>query len=351
MQARRTFLGHVLGVSGLGLLPFLGHAVMSPGPSKKPKLLPKPLLPGFTVGLIAPGYAFPERIIAEVETVLEEMGYKPYHTDRLLQPHGYFSNTDAERAADVNHMFCNAQVDAILCIRGGYGCTRILSGLDYDAIKANPKPLIGFSDVTALLNGIYKMTGLISFHGPVGSTLNDAYSQRSFQHMISLPEVLPKIYNADLETKYELDPVYERYTITAGQATGELCGGSLTLINALIGTPHEIDFTGKLVCIEDIDEAPYRIDRMLTQLVEGPTFKKAAGIIFGVCAGCNDSTNPKSFSLKEVVLDRIGPLGIPAAYGMSFGHVKQNFTFPIGAEAFFDAEAMSIAITETYLKP
>jgi muramoyltetrapeptide carboxypeptidase len=351
MQARRIFLGRMLGASLAGLLPSLGHTAMRPVATKIPKLLPKPLLAGFTVGLIAPGYAFPEKIINEVCALLEQMGYKPYYTPRLLQRHGYFSNTDAERAADINHMFSNGQVDAVLCIRGGYGCTRMLHLLDYETIRANPKPLIGFSDVTALLNGIHKMTGLISFHGPVGSTLNDPYSQHCFQQMLTLSNDLPTITNAVLEPKYKLDSVYERYTITPGRATGELCGGSLTLVNALIGTPHEIDFTDKLVCLEDIDEAPYRIDRMLTQLVEGPTFGKAAGIVLGVFAGCNKSTNPHSFSLKEVVMDRIKPLGIPAVYGMSFGHTKQNFTFPIGARAAFDTEAMTLAIMENYLTP
>jgi muramoyltetrapeptide carboxypeptidase len=350
MQARRSFLGNLLAASAIGLLPTYSSSAPLAPEMKNPKLLPKPLLKGFTVGLIAPGYAFPEKIIAEVSALLNDMGYEPYYTHRILERHGYFSNTDEERAADMNHMFSNTNVDAILCIRGGYGCTRILGMLDYDNIKANPKPLIGFSDVTALLNGIHKMTGLIAFHGPVGSSLDDSYTKQCFKNMLSVSEELPVISNTELEPKYTNDPIYERYTITSGRAEGELCGGSLTLINALIGTPHEIDFTDKLVCIEDIDEAPYRIDRMLTQLVEGPTFKKAAGIIFGVCIGCNESSNPNSFSLKEVLLDRIRPLGIPAVYGMSFGHVKQNFTFPIGAKASFDTHTMTISILEEYLR-
>ena len=142
------------------------------------------------------------------------------------------------------------------------------------------------------------------------------------------------------------NPEFERYTITEGSATGKIVGGSLTLINALIGTADEIDFTDAIVCIEDVEEAPYRIDRMLTQLIEGKTFNKAAGILFGVCAGCNESTNPISFSLKEVIMDRIKPLGIPAMYGMSFGHVENNFTFPIGTKAAMNATTIKFQLLE-----
>ena len=117
------------------------------------------------------------------------------------------------------------------------------------------------------------------------------------------------------------------------------------MINALIGTPYEIDFTGRIVCLEDVEEAPYRMDRMLTQLIGGSTFCKAAGIMFGVCSGCNVSTNPNSFSLREVILDRIRPLGIPAVYGMSFGHIRSNFSFPIGLEAELDTDNMVLQIS------
>ncbi|UWX55933.1 LD-carboxypeptidase [Maribacter litopenaei] len=310
------------------------------------KLYPKPLKKGATIGLIAPGYRFSEETLTKAKSVLQEMGYGVYYTERLSKPNGYFSNTDEERATDLNHMFENKDVDGILCIRGGYGCTRIMNLIDYTLIASNPKPLIGFSDVTALLNGIHQMTGLITFHGPVGSTLDDSYSQKALNSIVRKPKENRVIRNAKLTEEQLSNPEYERYTINPGEATGELCGGSLTLINALIGTPHEIDFTDKIFCIEDVEEAPYRIDRMLTQLIDGKTFKKASGILFGVCKGCNSSTNPNSFTLKQVVMDRIKPLGIPAAYGFSFGHVDQNFTLPIGAKAHFDADKLLLKLIE-----
>ncbi|MFX0558234.1 S66 peptidase family protein [Maribacter sp. CXY002] len=349
MTTRRNFINGLIGLSITSVLPFSAHA--KNGISvKKESLLPKALKKGDTIGLIAPGYTFTKNTLNETISILEQLGYKVYYTPRILGQYGYFSNTDTERAADINHMFTNPLVDAILCLRGGYGCTRIMDLINYDVIAKNPKALIGFSDVTALLNGIYKITGLITFHGPLGSTLNDDYSQKCFKKMLRKPLKKQSIENPKILDTNKTNPEYERYVITPGKAEGRLCGGSLSLINALVGTPYEIDFTNKIVCIEDVEEAPYRIDRMLTQLIEGETFNNAAGIVFGVCAGCNQSNDPNSFNLKEVIMDRIQPLGIPALYGMGFGHIKQNFTFPIGIKASFNTEVMSIEILEETVK-
>ena len=346
MIKRRKFINLTALLSATAVLPNVAFSEKN-NENENPRLLAKRLKKGDTIGLIAPGYAVKPNILKEIKKTLKDMGFVPFHTDRIHGNHGYFSDTDEERAADLNEMFANTKVDAILCARGGYGCTRIMQMIDYENIKLNPKLLIGFSDITALLNGIQKETGLITFHGPVGSTLDDDYSKQEFSNTLIHPKYPQVITNVTLEDKEMMNDVeYERYTITPGQSTGKLVGGSLTLVNALIGTPHEIDFTDAIVCLEDVEEAPYRIDRMLTQLLEGPSFKKAKGIVFGVCTGCNSSSNSKSFTLKEVIMDRIAPLNIPAAYGMSFGHVPNNFTFPIGVNANWDADKMTLKILE-----
>ena len=300
---------------------------------------------GDTIGLIAPGYAVKKETLEEAKNTLVNMGFVPYHTERILGKYGYFSAPDKERADDLNEMFANQKVDGIICARGGYGCTRIMEMINYENIRNNPKVFTGFSDITALLNGIHQQTGLVTFHGPVGSTINDPYSIAQLQQVVMHPKKELVIENmvlvdANLKTNVEFD----RYVITPGMANGKLIGGSLTLVNALMGTPWEIDFTDAIVCLEDIEEQPYRIDRMLTQLLEGKTFKKAAGVAFGVFAGCNSSTNPDSFSLKEVIMDRIKSMGIPAVYGMSFGHIENNFTFPIGLDASLDTEKMTLQL-------
>lgn len=343
---RRRFIATSLGLSFATLIS--GNTNMNSGRNPiHDTILPKKLKKGDTIGLIAPGYAIESTVLEEAKQTLKTMGFIPFHTDRILSNYGYFSSTDTERAKDLDEMFSNDRVDGILCARGGYGSTRIMHMINYENIRKNPKALIGFSDITALLNGIHQKTGLVTFHGPVGSTLNDPYSIGQLQQVVMHPQNQQIIQNSILtDDNLKTNPEYERYTITKGNASGKLVGGSLTLINAMIGTPHEIDFTDALVCIEDVEEAPYRIDRMLTQLIAGRTFSKAKGIIFGVCAGCNTSTNPISFNLKEVILDRIKPLNIPAVYGMSFGHIKSSFTFPIGISAKLDADQMTLQLLE-----
>ncbi|RIV72341.1 S66 peptidase family protein [Flagellimonas aequoris] len=346
MSKRRTFIKSATVLGAATLLPNTGWG-NELTPSTLSRIKPKKLKKGDTIGLVAPGYAIKPEVLEKALATLKEMGFKTYHTERLIGNYGYFSNTDEERAKDVNEMFANPKIDGILCARGGYGCTRILDQLDYESIKKNPKVLIGFSDITALIQAIYKETGLVCFHGPVGSTIDDAYSQKYFKKVLMKGKDSQKIKNAKLtDSKFLENPEYNRYTITPGTCEGELAGGSLTLVNALIGTPHEIDFTDKLVFLEDVEEAPYRIDRMLTQLIEGATFKKAKGVVFGVCKGCNRERKEDNFTLKEVIMDRIASLGMPAAYGMSFGHVPNNFTLPVGVQAAFNADEMSLELLE-----
>ncbi len=348
MKKRRQFFKTAIGAGMASLVP---ASIFANAQEKKPfpkNLKPIALKKGDTIGLIAPGYAIKPEVLVEAKETLEKMGFIPYHTDRIHGNHGYFSNTDRERAADLNEMFANKKVDGILCARGGYGCTRIMHLIDYGLIGKKPKVLIGFSDITALLNGIHQETGLITFHGPVGSTINDPYSIGHLLNVVLKSQKLPPlITNMEITDQEEYGkPEYGRYCIDPGIVSGKLVGGSLTLVNALIGTPHEIDFTDAIVFLEDVEEAPYRIDRMLTQLIQGKTFGKAAGIAMGVFKGCDSVPGPKSFTLKEVITDRIKPLGIPAVYGMTFGHIENNFTLPIGINATLDTHKMTLQLLE-----
>ncbi|TVZ09366.1 muramoyltetrapeptide carboxypeptidase [Cellulophaga sp. RHA_52] len=345
MLKRRKFIATALGTAATSLLP-ITISNTSYIPKNNNLLKGKQLKKGDTIGLVAPGYAVSSEGLEHAKTTLRKMGFIPYHTERIVGNYGYFSNTDAERAADLNEMFANPNIDGILCARGGYGCTRIMQLIDYKIIKNNPKVFIGFSDITTLLNGFYIETGLVGFHGPVGTTLDNEYGISMLEQLVINPKKSVVIHNSDLTEEQKENTEYNRYVITPGNAKGVLVGGSLTLINALIGTPHEIDFTNKIVCIEDVEESPYRIDRMLTQLIEGKTFKNAAGLVLGVFAGCETSKKTKTFTLKEVITDRLQPLNIPAVYGMSFGHIPANFTFPIGVNAKLSTASMTLTITE-----
>lgn len=340
MIKRRHFLGGLLSIGTTTLLAHTPTVLASP----KKLIRPKRLSQGDTIGLVAPGFAVSKEKMERMTQFLEKAGFKVYQSGRIDQ-HGYFSNTDQERANDLNEMFSNKEVDAILCARGGYGCTRILELLDYHAIEENPKIILGFSDVTALLHAIHQKTGLIGFHGPVGTTIENEYAQQCISALLMDAHSKTLINPVALEgTKYEQESVYKRYIISAGQASGNIVGGSLTLMCTLIGTPYEIDFTNTIVCIEDVEEKPYRVDRMLTQLLQTKSFKKASGIIFGVCAGCDSEKNEGNFTLEEVIHNRIAPLKIPSMYGFSFGHVPHNCTLPIGARANMNTETFNLKI-------
>ncbi|MDB4635605.1 LD-carboxypeptidase [Flavobacteriaceae bacterium] len=342
MIKRRHFLSGLLSISATTLLASTTKTTKI----TKKTLYPKRLEKGQTIGLIAPGFAVSQEKMTQMVFFLEQSGFKVFQTGRIGQE-GYFSNTDEQRALDVMEMFSNPNVDAILCARGGYGCTRILDLLDYKIIENNPKILLGFSDVTALIQGIYSKTGLIGFHGPVGTTIENQYAQSCIQDLLMNLSEQTTIKPVNLEeSQYKSISEYQRYTIYPGIAKGKLIGGSLTLITALIGTPYEIDFTDCIVCIEDVEEKPYRIDRMLTQLLGSKTFKAAAGIAFGVCAGCDTEKSQANFTLREVIENRISPLKIPAAYGLSFGHVPDNCTLPIGAQSIFNATNLVITVGE-----
>ncbi|MCX2680231.1 LD-carboxypeptidase [Galbibacter sp. EGI 63066] len=349
---RRKFIGRGIQASAISILPASAMG-FSPSTLKNHQIknneddiiLPKQLKKGDTVGLIAPGYELSQTALNKAIERVEKMGFKSYHTSRILENHGYLSNTDEERIADVHHMFLNPDIDGIICARGGYGCTRILSGLNYDYIQQNPKVLVGFSDITAFLNAIYQRTKLITFHGPVGTTLNNDFNRQHLEQIITNAnnsiEIKSKFYPAQT-----LDSTFHQYVINPGIATGRLVGGNLSLLSAMTGTPFEVDYTDKIVFIEEIDEDPYRIDRMLTQLLDSKTFKNAKGIVLGVFKGCDEPKRSVTFSLKEVIMDRIKPLNIPSLYGYSIGHIKYNITLPVGINATLNTASFSIKLLE-----
>lgn len=343
MNKRRVFLTGLLGLSSTALLARTELITKK----IQPKRLGNKLKPGAKIKLIAPGFAIDQNMLDISIEGITAMGYEVIYKPSILNNHGYFSNEDDFRANEINNAFSNPNIDAIICARGGYGTTRILDKLDYDLIAAHPKPLIGFSDITALLNAIFIKTGLIGFHGPVGSSLNNDYSRSALNNILKGKKTANSIKSPNLIPLNQIDnPEYERYTIVSGTAKGIAVGGSLTLICALMGTEYEIDFTDKVVFIEDVGEKPYRIDRMLTQLLSSKSFKNASAIVFGVCIGCDVEKDNRGYNLKDVVLDRIQDLQIPSIYGMSFGHIPENFTIPIGAEVFVNTEERSIQISE-----
>lgn len=311
------------------------------------KIKPAKLKKGDKVALITPGGYISEKEKEESIENLESLGFEVVYSDKLMLMNGYFSGNDKERAEDINDMFERIDIKAIVCARGGYGCSRVLPLLNYKSIRENPKVLIGYSDVTALLYGIYKKTGLITFHGPVGiSTYND-FSKNYFNKVLLNP-----LEELELDSSFSEsnNNVYGLTTISSGTAKGEMVGGNLSIVTSLIGTEYDIDTKGKIIFLEEYIEEPYRIDRMLTQMIQAGKFDDATGIALGVFKYCESKKeNPSftnSYNLMEVLIDRLSSLGIPVAYGLSFGHVKDKFTIPFGIKVELNADNFKLKLLE-----
>jgi muramoyltetrapeptide carboxypeptidase len=339
MMNRRAF-GWTLGLSVVAASTARGLAAK---PSRVVK--PKRLSEGDTLGLVLPASnEMAADDIAWGREQLEALGFKVVMGRHAYDRHGYFAGTDRDRAADVNRMFADKDIDGIVCYTGGWGTPRMLPFLDYDLIARNPKVIIGFSDITALINTIYQKTGLVTFHGPVAGSTFTEYSAENFRKVVMTAEPAGLLEPPEKRPSELVDRTNRIIHLAPGKASGRLVGGNLTLIAATMGTPYEIDTAGAILFLEDIREEIYRVDRMLTQLALGGKFDRAAGIVFGRCTECQ--TRPSGFSLEDILRDRFGSLPVPAISGLSFGHIQDKLTLPIGIMATLDADAGTLSIDE-----
>ncbi len=308
----------------------------------EPSRLTRPprLASGATLGVVAPASPIYNRgDIGRAGAVLERLGLRLKLGAHVRDRHGYLAGTDEARAEDFMRVWLDPEVDGVLCLRGGYGCARIVDRLDYDAIRAHPKPFVGFSDITTLHLAINQRAGLGTFYGPMIVSLAkpgvSAYTLEGLRRAIVEPGPLGAIGpNPD-------DPWVE--TINGGVAEGELSGGCLTLLANAVGTPDDFDWRGKIVFLEDVDEEPHAIDRYLVQLLRAGKFEGVAGVVVGEHAGVKPSeyrpSHPSTLSLEDVIDELIRPLGVPTIYNLPLGHGKHLATLPLGARARLDADA------------
>ncbi len=272
--------------------------------------------------------------------------------DHVTDTRGYLAGDAADRAGDLMGMFLDPSVDGIICARGGYGAMQLLPLLDYQLIRANPKVFVGYSDITALHSALARRARLVTFHGQMAafSEPPSPYTWRALMRTITATEPLGTLGNPPSG-----EPTV---TLAPGRATGRLTGGNLSLLSATLGTPYEVDTDGALLVIEDVDEKPYRMDRMLTHLKLAGKFDKVKGIIFGESVGCEwderyrrDEVPPRSLDLFQILRDMLVPLGVPLFYGFACGHGRDRLTLPFGVEAEMDADAGTVTVTEAALTP
>lgn len=339
---RRRFIGSAALVGTL--LPLLGTG--SVAAASRRHLLPVPLDRGDTVALVSPSSATDERLSLQLaQEAMQALGFVVRTGEHYAARWGHLAGSDAERAGDLNAMFADKQVKAIVCVRGGSGAARLLPLLDYELIRANPKVLLGYSDITALHCAIQARTGLVTFHGPIGSGSWNRFNVDQFERVFFGRELMH--YRNTREAGDELVPRRNRtVTIAAGRARGELVGGNLAVLTALAGSPYLPDFTGKILFLEDVAEAPYRVDRMFSTLKLMGALDRIAGFIFGECTDCKPGDGYGSLTLDQIFADYIAPLGIPAYRGAMIGHIREQFIVPVGGRVEMDADAGSFRLLE-----
>jgi len=308
---------------------------------------PERLRAGDTIGVIAPASPPPNPgNIDRAVAVLESLGWKARLAPNIRRRHGFLAGNDRERAADVMRMFTDDRVRAILCVRGGHGATRLLPRLDFAAIRAHPKIFIGYSDVTALLCALRTQADLICFHGPM---LNADFVAHGF------PKFTRENFLRTLTQPVAPGGVCQGYTaktvsvLRGGVTSGELVGGNLSVLCATIGTPWQPSFRRKILFLEDLNEPPYRYDRMLTHLLNAGLLQQVAGVAVGLNRDCEDRTAGAAReyrqSLDDVLRERLLPLKVPVVTGLPFGHVNANATLPVGTRAELNGRTGDLVFT------
>jgi len=292
---------------------------------------PRALGPGQEIGIIAPaGPVIPDTLRTGLE-ILTGLGFKPVLGSHLFNEEGYLAGDDISRLEDIHEMIRNNNIKAIFCARGGYGCTRLLDQMDYDLIRQNPKIIVGFSDITALLLSIWEKTGLITFHGPLVTGLKNGIID-NVNHLMNL-------LGGESSNSIDLESAGIYFP---GEAEGILMGGNLSLIIHLIGTPYLPSMDGSILFIEEKGEAPYRLDRMLTHLRLSGMMKNIKALMLGSLVECGSDEE-----IEQVLNNCLADMNIPIIYGGPFGHGDENIALPIGVKAKIDTKVMLLNIIES----
>lgn len=294
--------------------------------------LPPLLSAGARVALVAP--AGPLRGAEELDasiTNARSLGWEPLPGAHVLARNEYLGGRDAERLQDLNAALADDAVDAIWCVRGGYGAMRLLPHVDWASLTRRPRALIGFSDVTALHAAASTRCALVTYHGPTArGTLTD-FARES-------------LVRAVVEGRDPCGRAEAARTVRGGRAHGRLVGGNLALLAALAGTPYAPDYRDALLVLEDIGEPAYRIDRMLTQLRLAGVFAQIAGLVVGHFTECAPAHDLSSSALDALIGEAADVAGVPAVAGVPVGHIDDQWTIPLGAHAQLDAETLTLTV-------
>ena len=308
---------------------------------------PAKLKTGDVVGIIAPASApvDPTKLENGIRYI-EKNGYRVELGKNVSKINGYLAGTDQERADDLNSMFKNKDVKAIICLRGGYGASRILDKINFKLIRSNPKILVGYSEITALQMAILQKTGLVTFAGPMIATDFGngvtSYTEDFFWRIVSSNKKIGRLKYPDND---------KLVAITKGSASGRIIGGNLSVFAALTGTEYFPELKGRILMFEEVDELPYKVDRLLNQLRLLKLFKQIKGIILGRFVDCIEhDTSKRTLTLGEVMEDYMKDLKIPVLYTFPHGHIKDKVTVPFGINVKMNASKGFVEYSESAVK-
>jgi muramoyltetrapeptide carboxypeptidase len=314
----------------------------------KPLVRPPRLSRGSRVALVAPAGPLLERDdLTRAQELCRALGYEPVLGTNAYSRHGYLAGTDDQRLSDLNGVLQDQRLDAIWCIRGGYGALRLLDRVDYEAMARWPKALVGFSDITALLNAITRITGVVTYHGPVARAPMPQFSRRHFERVLVSGEVPGRLDLLPPPAAVLVPQEHRIVTLVGGTAEGPLAGGNLSLLQCLIGTPYFPDLSRAILFLEDVDEDLYKVDRMLAHLRLVGALEKLAGVAVGRFTELDRASRDGALGFDEVLATYLQPLGIPVAYGFPIGHIDSQWTLPLGIRARLNADAGELELLES----
>lgn len=303
-------------------------------PAISPTLHPNVLRAGDAVALVSPAGPLAESRVQAAVQELTSWGLRPRVYPHALDTHSFYAGTDEHRVADLNDALAEPEIRAVLCNRGGYGAQRILAHVDFDAVRRDPKLLIGFSDITALHGALWTKARLATVHGPVAGQLElGGLFASTIRHALMSTE--PVVVEASAD-----EPTYR--VRTSGIAEGILLGGNLSMLSTCIGTPYMPDLEGAILLIEDVNEAAYRIDRLLTHLLNCGILQGVAGVAVGQFS--EPGNGNAVIKSADVLIERLGDLGIPVLGGLSIGHGDRNIAVSLGTYARLDAERGTLTV-------
>ena len=326
--------------------PQASHAAHPAGKARR-LIKPARLRQGDLIGLIAPAGCCTEDEIAKAVGNVGALGFRVREGKNLRAAYGNYGGSVAQRLDDLHAMFADPDIKAIWCVRGGSGAISLLASINYALIRAHPKIFIGYSDITALHLAIHRQAGLVTFHAPLAASTLSAYASAHLMAVLTAPQRAYTMPMSDENRERSLqEPQYAIRTVTQGRATGALMGGNLSMVSALAGTPYAADFRHCILFLEEVNEAPYRIDRWLTQLDLAVGLSKAAALMIGVCEQCGPGDDERSLTLDQTFDLHLQPLLIPAVTGYSIGHIRHQITLPIGVNARLDTASQTLTLLE-----